>query len=338
MNIKNILITGGTGFIGVHLVKRLYEDGHNLTLLVRETSDISPFEDLKNINYVTGDIRDIVSLRKAADGVDLIYHLVAYVKIWAKDPLIFDEINVNGAENIAKVAIEQNKKLIYISTFMAIGPNSIDNKVPLEETHEHEEDFFNSDYERTKYYGKKKIEEYIQKGLKTVLISPGFVYGPGDFNIYGQMLIDIISKKFMGLPGKGNALFCMAYIEDVIDGLVTVMERDDILGENFILGGENIPIGDYLDLVAEIADVKKPRHLPMSLGWVYARLCETKTKITKKMPDVVWPMLRGMKYNWAYSSEKAINKLGYKITPLREGLQKTVKWYQNYLEKEKVKG
>jgi nucleoside-diphosphate-sugar epimerase len=308
-----------------------------LTLLVRETSDISPFEDLKNIKYVIGDIRDIVSVRKAADNVDIIYHLVAYVKVWAREPSIFDEININGAENIAKVALEQNKKLIYLSSFMAIGTHPIDNKLPLDETHEHGEDFFNSDYERTKYYGKKKIEEYIQKGLKVVLISPGFVYGPYDFNIYGQMLIDIISKKFMGLPGKGNSLFCMAYIEDVIDGLITVMDREDILGEHFIFGGENIPVGEYLDLVAELADVKKPRRLPMSLGMVYAKFCEIKTKINKKMPEATCEMLRGMKYNWAYSSKKAINKLGYKITPLREGLQETIKWYQDYLENEKIK-
>ena len=74
----------------------------------------------------------------------------------------------------------------------------------------------------------------------------------------------------------------------------------------------------------------------MSLGMVYAKFCETKTKINKKMPEATCEMLRGMKYNWAYSSKKAIDKLGYKITPLREGLQETVKWYQVYLEKEKI--
>ncbi|MFX0072549.1 MAG: NAD-dependent epimerase/dehydratase family protein [Candidatus Hermodarchaeota archaeon] len=334
---KNILITGGTGFIGSHLVKRLNSMGHKLKLLVRETSDLSPFEGLSNIEYFYGDVRDSKSLYQAADGVDLIFHLVAYVKIWAKDPSIFDDINIGGAENIAKVALEKDKKLIYISSFMAIGFNPIDNKEPLDETHEHNEDFFNSDYERTKYYGKKKIEEYIQKGLKAILISPGFVYGPGDFNIYGQMLIDICSENFMGLPGKGNALFCMAYINDVIDGLIKVMDRDDIIGEHFILGGENVAVGDYLDLIAEIADVKKPRHVPMALGWAFAKACEAKAKINKKMPEIVWPMLRGMKYNWAYSSQKAINTLDYKITPLKKALKDTIDWYQDYLEKEKNK-
>ena len=76
----NILITGGTGFIGIHLVKRLSNLGHNLKLLVRETSDISPFQGLKNIEYINGDVRDIDSINKAVDNVDLIYHLAAYTK------------------------------------------------------------------------------------------------------------------------------------------------------------------------------------------------------------------------------------------------------------------
>jgi len=329
---QSIFITGGTGYIGQNLVKKLHSLGHNLTLLVRESSDLSPFEGLDNITYKMGDVRNLKNLQEAVqDSIDVIYHLAAYVKIWAEDPAIFDDINITGAENIAKVALEKGKKLIYVSSFMAIGYTPIDDKAALNELYEHNKNF-NSDYERTKYFGREKIKEYIEKGLKCVLISPGFVYGPGDFNIYGQMACDIVNESFLGLPGKGEALFCMAYIEDVIDTLVKVKDRDDILGENFILGGTNIPVGDYCDLIAEIAGVKKPRRMPMSLGYVYAKFCELKASIDKKCPEIVWPMLRGMKYNWAYSSEKAINQLGYRITPIEEALQKTVDWYKENLK------
>lgn len=329
---QSIFITGGTGFIGQNLVKKLHALGHDLTLLVRETSDLSPFEGLKNITYKKGDVKDIDTLQAAiGDDIDIIYHLAAFVKIWAEDPSVFDDINVNGTENIAKIALEKNKKLIYMSSFMAIGPSPIDYKEPLKETHEHD-DNFNSDYERTKYLGRKKIEEYIKKGLKCVLISPGFVYGPGDFNIYGQMLCDIVNESFLGLPGKGNALFCMAFVDDVIDALVNIKDRDDVLGENFILGGENIAVGDYCDLVAELAGVKKPRHMPMSLGYLYSKFCELKANIDKKCPEIVWPMLRGMRQNWCYSSKKAVERLGYRITPLHEALEETIKWYKEYLQ------
>ena len=96
---KKILITGGTGFVGIPLVKKLIELGHELKLLVRETSDISPFEGLQNIKYMIGDVSDIDSLYKAAEKVDLIYHLAGYVKIWAKNRDLYHRINVDAAEN-----------------------------------------------------------------------------------------------------------------------------------------------------------------------------------------------------------------------------------------------
>jgi len=99
----NILITGGTGFIGVHLVKKLQGLGHNLKLLVRESSDITPFEGLKNIEYINGDVRDINSLRQAANNIDIIYHLAANTQIWAKDKSIYEEINIKGSENMLKL-------------------------------------------------------------------------------------------------------------------------------------------------------------------------------------------------------------------------------------------
>ena len=125
----------------------------------------------------------------------------------------------------------------------------------------------------------------------------------------------------------------MCYLDDVINGMVSVLGRDDLYDQGFVLGGENIKIGDYLDLIAEIAGVKKPRHLPKWLGIIYARLCKFKTLFSKKRVPYITPdMIIGMDYNWAYSSESAVNKLGYKITPIREGLTKTIDWYKNFIE------
>ena len=198
----NILITGGTGYLGIPLVKSLHDLGHNLKLLIRESSNITPFKDLKNIEYIIGDIRDLESLHKAAENIDLIYHLAGYVKIWAKDKSIYDEININGSENIAKVAIAKNLTLFYISSFGALGPNPPDgNGEPCDEDFEHV-DFFQNDYERTKFYGREVIKDYMQKGLKTIIFYPGFVFGPGDFKIYGEMIFDIVRGKFLGLYTK----------------------------------------------------------------------------------------------------------------------------------------
>ncbi len=327
----NILITGGTGFIGIHLVKRLHDLGHNLKLLVRETSDISPFQSLKNIEYINGDVRDIDSISKAVDNVDLIYHLAAYTRMWAKDKSVFEEVNIKGAENVAKLALDKKKRLIYISSFIALGGTP---EEPVDENHESEDGVI-LDYAKTKFQAKKLIKEYIGKGLNATIFYPGIVYGPGDFNIFGQIIHDIAAKKFLGVPGKADKMGSFVYVNDVVNSLASVIERDDISGDGFILGGENVKFDDWINLIAEILGVKKPRHFPMSMALIYAGMHEAKTKITKKMPYINRPTVKMMNYNWSYSSKKAIEKLGYKITPLREGLTKTIEWYKDYIEKEK---
>ena len=122
----NILITGGTGFIGVPLVKKLQSLEHNLKLLIRDTSDITPFQDLKNVEYVIGDVRDVETLYNATENIDLIYHLAAYTRMWAKDKSVFEDTNVKGIENIAQIALEKNLRLIYISSFIALGATPIE--------------------------------------------------------------------------------------------------------------------------------------------------------------------------------------------------------------------
>jgi nucleoside-diphosphate-sugar epimerase len=328
----NILITGGTGFIGIPLVRKLYEEGHKLKLLIRETSDISPFKALENVEYEIGDVREIDTLYKAVKDIDAIYHLAGYVKIWAKDYSIYEAINVDGAENIAKVAYEKKIPLYYMSSFGALGPNPKEENSPTDETFQHI-DFFQNEYERTKFLGREKVNEYIEKGLNAIIFYPGFVYGPGDFNIYGEMLFDIVSRQFLGIPGKGDAVFCMTYLNDVVDGMVKALNREDLYGEGFVLGGENVTIKDYLFLVAELAEVKKPRKFPMWLGVLYAKLCKFKTYFSKKRVPYITPdMIIGMKYDWAFSSKSAIEKLDYKITPLKEGLTKTIDWYKDFID------
>jgi dihydroflavonol-4-reductase len=218
-----------------------------------------------------------------------------------------------------------------MSSFTAIGPTPKECEEPVDESFEDTNHFF-MEYEKTKYAGKKIVKDYIKKGLNATLFYPGIVFGPGDFNIFGQMLNDIVRGKFLGCPGKGNSIACFTYVNDLVDGLVKALDRNDLNGENFILGGENIEFGEYLNLIAEIAGVKKPRHFPMSGAMLYARLCELKAKMTSKMPYITRPTIESIKYNREYSSKKAIEKFGYKITPLNEALQETIVWYKNYIE------
>ncbi|MFX0139759.1 MAG: NAD-dependent epimerase/dehydratase family protein [Candidatus Hodarchaeota archaeon] len=330
----NILITGGTGFIGVPLVKKLQSLGHDLKLLIRESSNIEPFQNLNNIEYIIGDLRDIDSLYRAVENVEIIYHLAAYTGIWAKKNSIYYDINVKGTENIANIALEKKLKLFYVSSFTALGPTPAE---PVDETHE--KDHFFMEYEKSKFQAKKLIKALIPKGLKVRIFYPGIVFGPGDFNIFGRMLFDIMRGKILPLgvcPGKGESIACLSYVYDLTDVLVSQINREDLFGEDFIIGGENIKFREYLDLIAEIGRGKKAKKLPFWVTMVYAWLLELKAFFNKKVPYLTRSTLRAIKYHRAYSSKKAIEKLGYTITPLREGLKKTIDWYKEYSEKQKV--
>ena len=329
----SILITGGTGFIGIPLVIKLHELGHELKLLIRENSNTTPFKELNNIDYIVGDVKDINSLEKAANNVDIIYHLAAYTAIWAKDKSIYYDVNVKGTENIANVALKNNLKLFYVSSFTALGPTTPE---AVDETHENEN--FLMEYEKSKFQAKKLVKEIISKGLKVMIFYPGIVYGPGDFNVFGRMLFDVMRGKILPLgvcPGKGEAITCVSYVFDISNALVDVINREDLFGEDFILGGENVKFKEYLDLIAKIGRNKKAIKLPFPIAMVYAWFLEVKAKFNKKTPYLTRPTLRAIKYHRSYSSKKAIDKFDYKITPLREGLEDTIKWYKDFNEERK---
>ncbi|MHA2288144.1 MAG: NAD-dependent epimerase/dehydratase family protein [Promethearchaeota archaeon] len=324
----SILVTGGTGFIGIHLIKRLHELGYKLKLLVRESSDTSHFKNFKDIEYVFGDVQDVSIMENAVRNIDAIYHLAAYTGIWAKDNSIYYDVNVKGTENIVNVAYKNNLKLFYVSSFTALGPTPPE---PVDETHENET--FCMAYEKSKFQAKKLVKSYIPKGLKVMIFYPGVVYGPGDFNVFGRMLYDVMRGKLFPLgacPGKGESMTCLSYVLDTSNALANVLNREDLLGEDFILGGENLPFKEYLDIISKIERNKKARRFPFPIAMVYAWLLEFKAKLNKKAPFLTRPTLRAIKYHRSYSSKKAIEKFGYKITPLREGLDETINWYKEY--------
>ena len=334
---KEVLVTGGTGFLGKALVKKLSEAGHHLKLLVRETSDISSFEGLDNIDYVIGDVTDIDSLYKAVENIDVFCHLAAYTRNWSKDKDIWENVNVLGTENVAKVALEKNIRLVYASSFMALGVTPKDSPEPVDETYDNDE-VFTLNYGRSKYKAKKIVEDYIKKGLNVCMIYPTILYGPGDFNVFGQILHDVAAGSIMAIvPGKGDSVANFVYVEDVAAGILTVIEKDDLNNKHFILGGENVEFNDWLNLIAEIAGTRNPRHIPMSIGTFYGSMCSFGAKITGKMPKYTKGVIENIKYNREYSSDKAVKMINYKITPLREAMETTVEWYLDYINSKKKK-
>ena len=160
----------------------------------------------------------------------------------------------------------------------------------------------------------------------------------GDFNVFGQILHDIVAGSIMAIcPGKGDSVANFVYVNDVAAGMVTIIENGDLNNEHFILGGENIVFDDWLSLIAEIADTRKPRHIPMSVGLSYGSMCSMAAKITRRKPLYTRGIIKNIKYNFDYYWYKELKMIFYKIPPLKQAMKTTVEWYMDYVEANKKK-
>ena len=173
-----VLVTGSTGFIGIHLVHFLHKKGISVQILCRKTSDIEALNDLP-IQIIHGDVLDYPSVEKAVDGCDSVFHLAGYAKNWARDSKIFFDVNVGGTKNILDAAKKAGvKKVIVTSTCMTFGPSA---KTAKKECDEREESFFCA-YEKAKSDCESLASEYVDLGLPVVTVNPTRVFGPGLLN------------------------------------------------------------------------------------------------------------------------------------------------------------
>ncbi|MBI1824269.1 MAG: NAD-dependent epimerase/dehydratase family protein, partial [Nitrospirae bacterium] len=240
-------VTGGTGYIGKQVIRRLANAGGKVHALVRKTGNIKGLAH-RNVQLFYGDLEDPESVRDAMKGCQRVYHIAALVKRWHADPQLFDRTNVSASRNLFEIARElQVDKLVYTSTVMAIGPSGGED---LDETHQRVQVFVN-DYERTKYLAEKEFYENVQRGLPGVIASPSLVYGPSinyPGSLSNRFIKQFIEGNLKGIPGKGDKKGNGVYIEDVVTGHFLAMDKGKV-GEKYILGGENITMNQFIAIM-----------------------------------------------------------------------------------------
>jgi len=317
-----VLLTGGTGFLGRNVAAALAASGHELRFLVRQAAP----EGLPPGELVRGDVTDAAALRAAAAGCQAVLHMAALVKMWAPERERFDEVNVGGLRNALAAAREAGARLIYTSSFIALGPAGPE---PADESRTHPGDRYRNDYERSKAAADRLAREAAAAGQDVVLLYPGVVYGPGeltDGNIVVKMLLDHLGGRLPGIIGPGDRLWSYAFVQDVAAGHVAALERGRA-GERYFLCGDNVSMNELFRLFAELTGRPAPsRHVPFAaaraLGlalWLWAELTGRPPLLTHKEVEV-------FREHWAFSSSKAVRELGYAPRPLREGLQATLAW------------
>lgn len=318
-----VLVTGGTGFLGKNVVRALQAGGHDVRVLVRDGSNLAG---LGPVQTALGDVTDAESLRRAAEGCQGVFHMAALVKMWVPDRGRFDAVNIGGLKNALAASEAVGARLVYTSSFIAVGPTDA---APADESRVHPGDNYRNDYERTKAAADVIAREAARSGRDIVLLYPGVVYGPGertDGNLVVQMVADHLWGKFPGIVGPGDRLWSYAWVEDVAQGHVAALEKGRA-GERYFLAGENVSMTGFFDLLHDVSGVAPPRrHIPYpaatALGWLLYAWAE----LTGAPPVLTHEVVNVFREHWSYSSAKAERELGYHVTPLRDGLRKTVDW------------
>jgi len=283
-----IFITGATGYIGVNLCMKLVESGHIVHALCRSEAKAKLISH-PGIKIFYGGILDQESMEFGMAGCDAAFHLAAYARVWSKDPLTFDKINIDGTTNFIEAARKSMvKKLVITSTAGVYGP-SLDDKMVDENTNR-TVGFFN-DYERTKSI----VSQYI-KG------------------------------KWHLLPGNGKSVGNYVFVVDVVTGHVLALEHGKS-GDKYILGGQNVSYIEFFKCLRDVSGkmyrlYKFPYFLMLGLSGFMMFLA----KVFGITPLITPGFVRRYNYNWKNTSRKAEDKLAYQITPLDIALRKTIDW------------
>jgi NAD+-dependent farnesol dehydrogenase len=319
-----VLMTGATGFLGKSVARQLSTRGHVLRILARESSDLRALP--TGAEVARGDVTLAESVLEAARGCDAVLHMAALVKSWAPDRARFDAVNVSGFRNALAAAQGAGARLLYTSSFMAVGPAGPE---PADESQVHPGRRYCNDYERTKAVADHAAREAAAAGSDVVMLYPGVVYGPGeltDGNLVVQMIADHLNGRLAGVIGPGDRLWSYSFVEDVARGHALALEKGRA-GERYFLCGDNATLGDLFALVQQAAQVAPPRiHIPYPVASALGRLLWLWADLTGHPPMLTQGVVDVFRQHWAYTSQKSERELGYRITPLAEGVRRTVEW------------
>lgn len=315
-----IFVTGGTGFIGGVVGRKLRERGDDVVALVRSPAKAAALEKL-GATLVEGDLDDAGALRRCLEGADAAIHAAAVYKVGIakSERAMVHEINVHGTERVLDAAIEAGVgRIVYVSTVNAFGNTG--GKVVDETYRRHTTDGFVSCYDETKYLAHLAAEERIARGAPIVVVQPGGVYGPGDHSELGGEIERARNGK-LPFVSFGSTGVVMCYVDDVADGILLALDKGEI-GRSYVLGGEVTTLKQVV-AAAALAGGRKPPRLAMP-AWAIKAGIPMAPVVTKVMglPPNLRELIRasdGVTY-WA-TDRRAREELGYAPRDMQTGMR-----------------
>jgi dihydroflavonol-4-reductase len=317
-----IFLTGANGLIGSFIARKLLADGQAIRALRRPDSDLSLLgEDQNRIEWVEGDVLDILSLERAVEGCTEVVHTAAIVSFSPKERRQLYQVNVEGTANVVNVSLAAGvRKLVHISSVAALGrpeknSRNAEQPVEIDEEQKWEESPQNSHYAKSKYQAELEVWRGIAEGLPAVIVNPSVVLGEGDWSRSSTALFKYV---FDEKPFYTEGTLNYVDVRDVAEAVSRLLVSD-IVNERFILNGGKTTYRQFFALAAEQLGKKAPRFrvtpLMAAIAW---RVEAIRGFLTGKKPLVTRETARSSLHHFYYHNEKIQGQTGLKFHSLEE--------------------
>lgn len=325
-----VLVTGGTGFLGAYIIKYLVEKGYSVRAIRRAGRQLPFFiadEIINAVEWVEGDVLDIVSLDDAMEGVDTIVHAAGVVSFSSNNKKEMFQVNVEGTANVMNVALEKNiRRIIHISSVAALGRTASGETV-TEEKEWNNSSRLNTLYAISKHKGEMEVWRAIAEGLEGVILNPTVILGYGDWNNTSCAIFKTAYNEF---PWYSTGINGFVYVEDVARAAVSLLETS-ISGERFIINGDNWSYQQLFNTIADGFGKRRPHRKVTPLLARFALLAEKiKSLFTGKASILTKETARIAQNYTYYDNSKLLKTLpGFQFTPLEEGIKRSCEQFQN---------
>lgn len=331
------LVTGGTGFLGAHVVAKLLEAGESVRVLIREGASLDEFNMILScyfnekadywgrVEWVTGDLLDIYSLEDALEHVDTVYHCAALVSMEPSRAREMMKVNGEGTANLVNACLHVGDiRFCYLSSIAALGRASATGTITEESNWVRSKG--NSAYAISKYSAEMEVWRGIEEGLNAVILNPGVIVGTGAWHKGSPSLFALIAK---GFPFYSDGVTGYVDVQDVAKAALA-LAKSPIQAERFILVAENLSYQEYFNMIADAAGAKRPsvrvNRFLSRIAWRYFWL---RALLSGKAPIITRDTARASQEKHFYSSEKMLHEFDFVFTPILETVKRTANDYSS---------
>ena len=320
------LVTGATGFVGAAVARALLREQWQVRVLARRGSDRRNLRSL-DVEVSEGDLTDMDSLQRAAQGCDGLFHVAADYRLGARDPAELYRANVEGTRNVLSAAHRAGvRRIVYTSSVATIGIPA--DGTPGDEQSANSLDNMIGHYKRSKYLAEEVVREAAQGGISVVIVSPSTPVGPGDVKPTptGQLVLDAAAGR---MPAYVDTGLNIVHVDDVAAGHLLAYERGRP-GERYILGGQDMSLREILEMIARLEGRTPPRvRLPYGVVLPIAYLVEGFARLSGRSGRITLEGVRMSRKKMFFSSAKAVRELGYRWRPPVQAFEDAIRWFRD---------